>query len=194
MRKNVKYFLLLNLIFLFFTACKDKHPQELKMIDTLDLLVDSTEIALNYDLVTLNNRTKRIKFQLHNFNHFNKDTLALETGNKLQKYKEISKIYGQFINNFEDCYNTMKLSEEQSKRLRNSVVDDKLSKEEFKSHYSTELARATINLEKSKRVSKFIPAVEPEFQRLNKEVDVMLHHVAKSDSVLHRILAAEEEL
>jgi hypothetical protein len=191
MRKNIKLFLILSIVFQLFSSCKDKHPQEMKLLNALDATIDSTEIALNYDLITLNNRNQRIKFQMETFKRFNKETYSLETGNKLQRYKEVSKVYKQFINNFEDCFNSMKLSEKQSETLRNSVLDNKMSKEDFKKYYQEELSHAKINLAKARKISKFLPAMEPEFQRLNKEIDAMLNHIAKSDSALQNILLSE---
>lgn len=161
------------------------------MLDELLLLVDSTQTALDYDLITLNNRSALIKFQLDNFKRFNKQQYTLEMGNKLSKYKEIRRVYKQFIDNYEDRYNTMKLSEKQIETLRNSVMDDKLTKEEFKKYYQDEMSRAKINLEKSRKISRYIPTLEPEFQRLNKEVDLMLQEVAKTDTTLFKILKQE---
>ena len=192
MRKNVKQFLIFTLSVLIFSSCKEKHPHEMKMLDELLLLVDSTEEALNYDLITLNNRAALIKFQIETFKRFNTETYTLETGLRLDKYKEIYKVYKKFIDGFEPCYNTMKLSEKQIENLRNSVEDNKLTKEEFKKFHQDEKSRALVNLAKARKISKFIPAMEPEFQRLHKEVDAMLNHVAKSDSTLRRIL--DEEL
>ena len=192
MKKNLNYFLILIINLLLLSACKEKHPRELKMLDELDAILDSTEMALNYDLITLNNRTSRIHFHINHFKRFNKDTFTLETGNKLQKYKEISKIYKQFINNFEDVFNAMKQLEHQSKTLRNSVEDGKLSKEEFKKFYKEEEGKALKNLGKARRISKSVPEVEPVYQRLNNEMDAMLRHIAKSDTTLRNILKSEQ--
>lgn len=191
MRKNVKYFLILTLFVGFASSCKEKNPRAIAMIDELDLVLDSTEQALNYDLITLNNRTALIQFQINHFKRFNKDTFTLETGNKLQKYKEISKVYKHFINNFEDVFNTMKDLEHQSETLRNSVEDNKLDKEEFKKYYAEEFGKATKNLGKARRISVLIPEVEPEFQRINKEMDAMLFEIAKTDTMLRNILKDE---
>jgi len=163
----------------------------MKMLDELDMVLDSTKQALDYDLITLNNRRKLIEHELNLFSRFNKDTFTLELGNKLTKYKEIGKVYKQFINAFDGNFNKMKILEKQSATLRNSVEDNKLTKEEFKKFYNDELNTARVLLRKAGGDSQLIPEVEPEFQRLSVEVEKLLWNIAKTNEQLLQIMKDE---
>lgn len=194
MRQN--FFLILTLASMLpaltFTQCKEVPKRELMMLDTLDTILVRTRENLSIDLITLNNRKERINQDRNLLMRFYRDTVDPELGQMMTRYRGIYKIYGRFIGNYQQVHNDLVTSKKQVETLRNSVRDHKLTKEQFKEYYNNEKEFALANFRRSKEISANIPEVEPDFQRISREVDALLLKVAETDTTLAGILRERE--
>lgn len=170
------------------TQCKKAPNRELMMLDTLDTIIKRTEENLKFDLITLNNRKSTIEQDQMLMKRFYRDSITSDMGNKMTRYRGIEKIYERFLDGYQIVYNDMMKSKQQALDLRESVVNDQLTKEEFKQYYTEEKELAEENFERSRQISRNIPEIEPDYQRIAAEVEEWLNKVAEKDSVLKGVL------
>lgn len=181
--KNWNYFLGTILILAFASpvflmeGCRDV-SRELIMLDSLDANLLQTAENLNIHKETIEARKKEINKHYTIIKKFYTDTISEEFGNKMQKYKGIMKVYNLFLNEYDHMQLEKSQLTEQVAKLRKSVENRKVNKKEFRIYYDTEKRDIEINLELSKRVGKTVIEVEPEYQRLSKEITEVINGLA----------------
>ena len=67
---------------------------------------------------------------------------------------------------------------EQVAKLRKSVKNGKIDKKEFRVYYDIEKHDIAINLELSRHAGRTVIEVEPEYQRLSKEIAEVINGLA----------------
>lgn len=155
-------------------GCNKDIKRELIMLDSLDAYLAETGNNLNIDKETIAARKKEINRHYTVIKKFYTDTISMDFGNKMQRYKGVMKVYSLFLNEFDHMQLEQKQLMEQVAKLRKSVEKGKMSKEEFRVYYDTEKNDIEINLELSKRAGKTVIEVEPEYQRLSKEIGAVV--------------------
>jgi hypothetical protein len=169
-------------------SCKPELKRELIMLDSLDQLLAQTKKNIEIDVPTIKARRMEIESNINLIKRYNTDTISHELGNNLQKYTGVMKIYKQFLNNFGIVNNEAVELEKQVTTLRNSVRDHKITKEEFRIYYDRERFDIVTNLELSERSGKIVFEIEPEYQRLNREISAVLKRIAAKNEELREIL------
>ena len=154
----------------FMPGCRGDISRELIMLDSLDAFLLETSENLNIDKETIAARKKEINKHYTIIKKFYTDTISEDFGNKMQKYKGIMKVYNLFLKEYDHMHNEHTQLSSQVSKLRKSVENGKVSKKEFRVYYDTEKDDIEINLELSKRIGKTVLEVEPEYQRLSKEI------------------------
>jgi len=159
-------------------GCKSDVSRELIMLDSLDAALLETNENLNIDKETIAARKKEINKHYTVIKKFYTDTISEEFANKMQKYKGIMKVYNLFLKEFDHMQSEKADLTIQAAKLRKSVKKGKMNKKEFRIYYDTERQDVEINLELSKRAGRTVIELEPEYQRLSKEISEIINGLA----------------
>jgi hypothetical protein len=159
-------------------GCKSDVSRELIMLDSLDAALLETNENLNIDKETIAARKKEINKHYTVIKKFYTDTISEEFANKMQKYKGIMKVYNLFLKEFDHMQSEKADLTIQVAKLRKSVKKGKMNKKEFRIYYDTERQDVEINLELSKRAGRTVIELEPEYQRLSKEISEIINGLA----------------
>lgn len=173
-----------------FTSCNSVDEEYTARLDSLDAALEANEKVLEIDFKTIGIREKLIAEHFRLVRNYYTDTMTLEFGNSLTKYKGILKTYRNFINQYPKVYDELKALQKQSNDLRTDTEKGKLSKEEFKSYYAKEMSDAKANLEFSRKLAASIHALEPEYQRISRMVADALTEQSERNPKLKSILDA----
>lgn len=170
--KNIAFHIFcLIIIFVNFTACKNKYKVETDMIDSLIRKNLLAEDFINIDLITINQRRIEMKAQIAVLSSYVPDSSALEFESNFIKYKAIFKSYKKFIENYDLVRSKVKLNERQLSSLKNSVIDKKITGAEFKIAIDRETRSVNENLMNAEILGNTIFKLEPDYQRLSKYFD-----------------------
>jgi len=159
-------------------GCKSDVSRELIMLDSLDAALLETNENLNIDKETIAARKKEINKHYTVIKKFYTDTISEEFANKMLKYKGIMKVYNLFLKEFDHMQSEKADLTIQAAKLRKSVKKGKMNKKEFRIYYDTERQDVEINLELSKRAGRTVIELEPEYQRLSKEISEIINGLA----------------
>lgn len=155
-------------------SCSNKYEQELLHIEALTEKLETSKGNFDLDIPLFESRISYIKSTLRFFRNDYKDTISLELGNNLSRYKAISKIYlkktGEFRSNEKD-QNELEL---QLSNLKADLLNGKLTKDEFKNYYQTEKADIEKLINSSLSVKKNLYEVEPEYSRITKALNPLM--------------------
>jgi len=173
-----------------FTGCNSVDEEYTIRLDSLDAALDANEKALEIDFKTIGIREKLIAEHFRLVRNYCTDTMTLEFGNSLTKYKGILKTYRNFISQYPKVYDELKALQKQSNDLRTDTEKGKLSKEDFKSYYAKEMSDAKANLEFSRKLAASIHSLEPEYQRISRMVADALTEQSERNPKLKSILEA----
>lgn len=184
---------ILSLPLLWFNqGCGDKYQRENIMLDSLDAMLNQTATYLEIDIPTIKARKKEMDRNYGLIKTYYTDTVSLEMGNNMQKYRGVMKVYKVFLGEVFHCREEMSALKKQVDNLRKDVNRGKMSKQEFRKYYDTEKEDVTINLQLAERIGKTTMEVEPEYQRLSKYVGQIIDDLKKKNPDVEQILKSEE--
>ncbi|NUM31979.1 MAG: hypothetical protein HUU47_06610 [Bacteroidetes bacterium] len=175
------------------SGCKNKYQVEISMIDSLISKNKKASDYINIDLITINQRRIEIKAQLAVLENFKPDSSVVEFESNLIKYKAIYKAYRKFIENFDLVHSKVKLNEKQLAALKNSLVDEKITAEEFKNILEVETYNVNDNLSNAEVLGNTIFKLEPDYQRLSKYFDQVVEKLIKNSPELKKIMDENTE-
>ncbi|MFT5055990.1 MAG: hypothetical protein ACI80H_000697 [Pseudoalteromonas distincta] len=171
--------LLYNLsIFLFslvlFTSCGGNHKTEVDAIEKLEVRLEENLKNLEIDDALFSARIEYIERVLRYFSNDYNTQMSLELGNNLDKLKTLKKIYAKRLN--EHASNLKEQGElgTQLATLKTDISNGAMSKEEFKSYYTTEKIDTEVLLNSSVAVKKALYEVEPEYSRIIETLSPLL--------------------
>jgi hypothetical protein len=159
-------------------GCRGDVSRELIMLDSLDAALLETTANMNIDKETIAARKKEINKHYTIIKKFYTDTISEDFGNKMQKYKGIMKVYNLFLKEYDHMVLEKTQLTEQVAKLRKSVKNGKIDKKEFRVYYDIEKHDIAINLELSRHAGRTVIEVEPEYQRLSKEIAEVINGLA----------------
>lgn len=151
-------------------SCSLKFNEEIAMVEELQakLTANRENIDLNpaefkarLDEIVVNTSFLKVNY---------KDSVSLEFGNQMDKYRGLKKIYKSQAGLLAECQKEQEALEKQVDNLLHDLKRNKLSKEEFKVYYKKEKEDVEQLLEKSKDIESKLVEVEPEFRRISKWV------------------------
>jgi septal ring factor EnvC (AmiA/AmiB activator) len=156
------------------TSCSFTHREELKHIEQLEekLLANHSNLAIDEKL--FQDRAVYIDSVLMAFKNNYKDTISLELGNQLSRFKSIRKNYTHQVKQFMKHTTEQKELEDQLKALRTDVKKGRMSKNEFKNHFSIEKMDVEALISESELAKKTLYELEPEYSRLVQEISTQL--------------------
>lgn len=155
------------IIQLFFSACQN-HKKELKYLNALQVKLEENNSNFDLDITLFETRTSFIQNTLRTFKNDYNDTLSLDLGNALSRYKGIRKIYDNHILNYLKNKKEQTELEKQLKDLEADLRSGKLSKEEFKTYFNTEKIDVEALIKSTTITRKTLYEVEPEYTRITK--------------------------
>lgn len=173
-------------------GCGDKHERENIMLDSLDAMLIKTAEYIDIDVPTIKARKMEIERNYELIKTFYTDTVSLEMGNNLQKYRGVMKVYNLFLGEVFHCKQEMMDLTKQVKNLRHDVNKGLFTKPEFRKHYDTEKTDVEINLQLAERIGKTTMEVEPEYQRLSKYVGNIIEELKRKNPEVNQILSSPE--
>lgn len=171
-------------------SCTKIDARYFEKLDSLDMKIKQSEMALNIDTKTLSNREKLIFDHLRYINKFY-DTTTLMTSDfstDLAKYKAIKKNYTSFLKNYDNAVKQTKTLKSQAADLRKSVESGEMSKTDFKKYFALEMQNAETALRDATDLNQSIYGFEPEFQRISYEVEKVLNEIASKNPLLKSYL------
>jgi hypothetical protein len=178
--KTSALIILSSFLLIHFSNCTSKYGVEIAAIDSLAIKNKKTMDNLNIDLVTINTRKIEMKKDLDILQNVTPDSSALEFKMNVDKYKGIHKVYTKFIENYDVIFNRVKLNEVQLASLKNSVLDEKISGQDFKMALDKEKQNVNDNLINSQTIGHRIFQLEPEYQRLSTYFEKQLIELKKN--------------
>ena len=171
--------LLYNLSFILFSlmlfaSCGVDHKTEVEAIEKLEVSLEGNLKNLEIDDALFSTRIEYIEGVLRYFSNDYSTETSLELGNNLDKLKTLKKIYAKRLN---EHASNLKEQEElgiQLNTLKTDISNGAMSKEEFKSYYTTEKIDTEVLLNSSVAVKKALYEVEPEYSRIIQTLSPLL--------------------
>ena len=171
--------LLYNLSFILFSlmlfaSCGVDHKTEVEAIEKLEVSLEGNLKNLEIDDALFSTRIEYIEGVLRYFSNDYSTETSLELGNNLDKLKTLKKIYAKRLN--EHASNLKEQGELgiQLNTLKTDISNGAVSKEEFKSYYTTEKIDTEVLLNSSVAVKKALYEVEPEYSRIIQTLSPLL--------------------
>tara|TARA_B110000977_G_scaffold3885_1_gene5349 strand:- start:1325 stop:1954 length:630 start_codon:yes stop_codon:yes gene_type:complete len=171
--------LLYNLSFILFSlmlfaSCGVDHKTEVEAIEKLEVSLEGNLKNLEIDDALFSTRIEYIEGVLRYFSNDYSTETSLELGNNLDKLKTLKKIYAKRLN--EQASNLKEQGELgiQLNTLKTDISNGAMSKEEFKSYYTTEKIDTEVLLNSSVAVKKALYEVEPEYSRIIQTLSPLL--------------------
>jgi hypothetical protein len=161
--------LIVSALFISLLGCS-KYKEELAHLDKLQEELEANKQEFNIDIHLFEERVKYMDSVLLIFNNFYSDSVSLELGNDLSRYKGIKKIYKMNIGLFNDNVAEQAELEKQLVNLHTDLEGGKLSDDAFKSYFSNEKLDVLKLTTASKAVKKTLYELESEYTRLNENV------------------------
>ena len=155
-------------------ACTPPHSVEMEHIDALRVDLAENATTLHLDISIFESRVKEINGELDTLAKHYTDTITLDLGRELDKYKALRKIYDKQISTYHFCVKEQMELETQLAHLETDLVNGNMGKQEFKNHLRTERSDIEALLSKSQDVKNRLYEVEPEYLRLSKKVKEMI--------------------
>lgn len=155
------------------TACTN-HKEELAHLSELTDILEANKKNFDLDIPLFETRKEFIESTLNTFRNNYTDTMSLELGNSLSRYKAIKKIYNKNISAFNENLKDQEELEKQLENLKTDLKNNKLTKEEFKAYYNTEKMDVLALVNSCKNVKKILYQVEPDYKRVTEEVIPLL--------------------
>jgi hypothetical protein len=171
--------LLYNLSFILFSlmlfaSCGVDHKTEVEAIEKLEVSLEGNLKNLEIDDALFSTRIEYIEGVLRYFSNDYSTEISLELGNNLEMLKTLKKIYAKRLN--EHASNLKEQGElgTQLTTLKTDISNGAISKEEFKSYYTTEKIDTEVLLNSSVAVKKALYEVEPEYSRIIETLSPLL--------------------
>ncbi len=166
-------YLLLFAAILFMNACSNR-TEELQHIETLENTLIGNKENLNIDIGLFEARRTFMEEVLKAFVNDYKQSISLELGNQLSRFKALKKLYAKHIDVFHTNAKEQEELKAQLDNLRADVKNNAISREEFKGFLSTERRDIEALVASSKQVKKTLYEVEPEYSRISKNLQTIL--------------------
>lgn len=155
-------------------SCSNKYEQELLHLEDLTEKLEANKKNFDLDIPLFESRIAYIKSTMRFFRNDYQDSISLELGNNLSRYKGISKIYVKKTGEFKSNLKDQQELEVQLRNLKTDLLNGNLSKEEFKNYYNTEKADIDKLINSSFSVKKNLYEVEPEYSRITKALNPLM--------------------
>jgi len=156
-------------------ACNAGNKTYIANIQSIQDSLNANRKNLAIDIAPFNSRIEEIETNLTNLKVNYTDSLTLEEGNALDRYKGVMKIYKRNSTLYRECTKEQKILEEQLSNLLADVKSNKITDEEFKNYFSTEKQDVLNLINNTNLIKSSIYEVEPEFRRLSEIVYSMLN-------------------
>ena len=169
-RKSKVNPLILVLLIIAVSSCTSKFKNELDLVKTLELRLDSNASRIDLNPADFDARVQEINKNTSVLKNGIKDTITLEFGNQMDKYRTLKKLYSTNAASLRFCKQEQQELENQLRNLRKDLKNNQLSKEEFKTYFIKEKSDVENLIQRSTPIEKSIISIEPEFRRLSKWV------------------------
>lgn len=159
---------------MLFASCGVDHKTEVEAIEKLEVSLEGNLKNLEIDDALFSTRIEYIEGVLRYFSNDYSTETSLELGNNLDKLKTLKKIYAKRLN---EHASNLKEQEElgiQLNTLKTDISNGAMSKEEFKSYYTTEKIDTEVLVNSSVAVKKALYEVEPEYSRIIQTLSPLL--------------------
>jgi hypothetical protein len=176
----------------FSGGCGGNYERENIMLDSLDAMLVKTAEYIDIDILTIQARKKEIDQNYGLIKTYYTDTVSLEMGSNMQKYKGVLKVYNLFLNEVTHCKQEMLELKKQVDNLRHDVNKGEMEKPEFRKFYDAEKLDNEINLQLAERIGKTTMEVEPEYQRLSKYVGTIMTDMRNKNPEVEQILKSNK--
>lgn len=173
-------FSVLSFALLIVTSSCQNHKEELKHLGNLQETLESNNEYLDLDIPLFKTRIEFIDKTLRTFRNNYTDTMSLELGNSLSRYKAIKKIYTKNTTQYSKNKKDQMELKTQLENLKTDLNNGKLTKEEFKGFFNTEKTDVLALIESSKYIKKTLYEVEPDYKRITEELLPILEQIENS--------------
>ncbi len=164
------------MIGILFSSCQN-YKEELKHLGELQTRLEANRSNFDLDIPLFKTRTVYVQNTLRSFTNDYKDTMSIELGNALSRYKAIKKIYDRHTSNYEQNQKEQADLEKQLNDLEADLNSGKLSREEFKAYYNIEKIDIEALIKSSSATRKILYEVEPDYMRITKELNPILETI-----------------
>ncbi|MDC1395197.1 hypothetical protein N8368_01670 [Bacteroidia bacterium] len=176
-QNSIVNFITIFLISIFSCACQGEFAEENKHIDDLKIQLAANKPNADIDIGLFESRIEFIESTLRIFSNDYKESMSLELGNSLSRYKAIKKIYTRRVGQFHANQKEHVELETQLNKLKSDVSNALMTKEEFKQYYTTEKTDVLQLLESSNEVKKGLYELELDYTRITKELKPILAQI-----------------
>lgn len=167
---RITYSLIVVLCFVLLQSCSLQFKEEIALVEDLQEKLLANRENIDLDATDFKARVDEIKMNTSFLKVNYTDSISLEFGNQMDKYRGLKKIYQFQSGTLSECQKEQEALEKQLDNLLHDLKKGKLSKEEFKTYYKKEKTDVEQLLDKSKNIEKKLVEVEPEFRRISQWV------------------------
>ncbi|MBR9917107.1 hypothetical protein GYB29_05360 [bacterium] len=164
------------------SSCNPKYELELSKLDTLELHLAAAEEYLKVDPELIAARIEEIEANIRTIRNKLNDTVDLEFGNNMSKYKTILKIYRKNQTAYAQWSKEHEELKTQVENLRKDLEAGKLSREEFKEYYFQEKEDIIALREGAKSVQKSLYEIEPDYMRLSEFAEETIAELEENEN------------
>ena len=165
------------------TACSDKYERENQLLDSLDMSLEASEARLELEMDVIKKRILELQEQQSGIIEHHQDTFSYELAQKMGKQRALLKLYKRSVSDHSFFAEELPLLRTQVANLREDLNNGLLDKAQFKEYYQKErndIAQLEWNTEALKRD---LYQMEPVYQRLAPELDLVLENLMQRDSL-----------
>ncbi len=152
-------------------------------MDSLDLSLNASEQHLDLDMGVIEERILELGMQRKDIQRLHKDTFSYELAQKMGKQRSLLKVYGRSISNKEVFTEELDQLRKQVADLRSDLNKDLMEKEAFKEHYRRERKDVEQLEWNTNALRRDLYEMEPIYQRLAPELDLVLEGLFERDSL-----------
>lgn len=178
MKNSILWSMLAFTLLMTNTSC-NKYEEELHHLNDLQETLQANKDNFDLDIPLFDTRIEFIEKTLRTFANDYTDTMSLELGNKLSRYKAIKKIYSKSVKEYNRNELEQSELEKQLANLKTDLKNGKFSKDEFKGYYNTEKTDVQALVASTNSVKKTLYEVEPDYKRITEELLPILEEIEK---------------
>jgi hypothetical protein len=173
---SYKVFLVLPAFAFFFTmsSCSSIHSEELAHLSALQDSLQHNQENLAMDVTIFSYRAKYIDSVLLVFHNKYTDSMDLDLGSNLSRYKSIRKVYKHHTGVYNSNVKEQEALKNQLANLEKDLKAGKLTKETFKSYFAAEKLDVEKLTNSSALCKQTLYEVEPDYVRITKYLQPFL--------------------
>lgn len=165
-------------------GCKESHQIELSKIDALENKLDSCEQFIHLDGEKLSKRAELIDLDLQVLKKHLRDTVTEEFANKMDRYKQVKKIYRAYVTKQDWMQKEYHELKKQLTDLRVAVKEEQINHSQFEEYLAKESTDVNTLYQESETRSRMVHSVEPEFIRITNLVEPIIQEIRSRNDVV----------